>query len=98
MSEQKNSNVAGVLSGIAAIITAFGGIYVAMQSTKNPTTTPSVSSPSDALMTSSSSNKEQEWQRYYKGCGGDYQSFERTFRDSFEKTWRETGARPRGCG
>ncbi len=56
------------------------------------------SQPSDAPMTSNSSNKEQQWQRYYKGCGGDYQKFERTYRDYFEKTWRETGARPRGCG
>ncbi len=35
MSEEKKSSLAGILGGIAAIITAFGGIYVAMQPSRN---------------------------------------------------------------
>jgi hypothetical protein len=35
MSEEKKSSLAGILGGIAAIITAFGGIYVAMQTSGN---------------------------------------------------------------
>lgn len=42
--------------------------------------------------------KERTWQEYYQGCGGDYQQFEANFREVFEKSWRETGDRPRGCG
>ncbi len=59
------------------------------------------SSTNQTSVTSKSSvleAKERAWQEYYQGCGGNYQQFEANFREMFEKSWRETGDRPRGCG
>lgn len=57
MSEENKSNVAGILSGIAAIITAVGGIYIAVQQNNRlPVTSnlPATESPSGSSQSSAS--------------------------------------------
>ncbi|NEP63289.1 MAG: hypothetical protein F6K31_41370 [Symploca sp. SIO2G7] len=48
MSKENNSNIAEVLSGIAAIITAICGIYIALKDNSAPPTPTSIATPGQA--------------------------------------------------
>lgn len=100
---KENSGCAPVLGGVAAVITAIGGLsgLVIALNGADPTQ-PQLPNSDPPIQTGTNySNMDTEWEAYYNACGNGLMSrdeFTKQFRAYFDQVWNETGARPDGCG
>jgi hypothetical protein len=100
---KENGGSAPVMGGVAAIITAIGGLsglVIALKGTDS--TQPDPPNPNPPIQTDTNqSNVDVEWEAYYNACGNGIMSrdeFTSRYRNYFDQVYIETGARPDGCG